>query len=50
MVLGVIATDCVKQVIHEMNFRKDKDIRMLDARSMEQIAQQIEEQQVFTHV
>lgn len=50
MVLGVIATDPVKQVIHEMNFRKDKDIRMLDARSMEQIAQQIEEQQVFTHV
>lgn len=40
----------MKQVIHEMNFRKDKDIRMLDARSMEQIAQQIEEQQVFTHV
>ena len=50
MVLGVSATDCVKQVIHEMNFRKDKDIRMLDARSMEQIAQQIEEQQVFTHI
>lgn len=40
----------MKQVIHEMNFRKDKDIRMLDVRSMEQIAQQIEEQQVFTHV
>ena len=33
-----------------MNFRKDKDIRMLDVRSMEQIAQQIEEEQVFTHV
>ena len=40
----------MKQVIQEMNFRKDKDIRMLDVRSMEQIAQQIEEQQVFTHV
>ena len=50
MILGVIATDPVKQVIHEMNFRKDKDIRMLDVRSMEQIAQQIEEEQVFTHV
>ena len=50
MILGLVATEKNKEVVHAMNFRKQHDIRNLDFKTNEDLIQTIESQPCFTHI
>ena len=50
MILGLVATESIREIVHGMNFRNTHDIRNLDFKNTAELLELIESQQCFTHI